>query len=236
MKAADVMTRQVVTVQPDTEVVEALRLMLSLRISGLPVVDADAALVGIVTEGDFLRRAELDTDTHYPRWLAFVLGQRVARDYIEAHGRRIEEIMTREVTTAHEDTPLADVVALMERARVKRVPVVAAGRVVGIVSRADLLRAVVSAVSRSMAESVTDDDIRRRIAAEVERQPWSPRDTVTVKVNNGVVDLRGLVFHEAGREALRVLVENVPGVKRVDDHLAMIEPMTGSFVGPPGVS
>ena len=234
MKAADVMTRTVASIVANASVVEALNLMLQNHVSGLPVVDADGNLVGMVTEGDFLRRAELDTERHHPRWLAFLLGEsHLAREYVDAHARKVEEIMTREVSTVAEDTPLTKVVELMEENHYRRVPVVKDGRPVGVVSRADLIRAILKAAAKSMSANLSDAAIRQLIAAEIERQPWSPRSTVDYSVTNGVVELKGLVFTEEGRQAMRVMVENLPGVKRVDDHLALIEPMTGSFVPPP---
>ena len=124
MKAKDVMTPDVLTVDPDASVLEAIRLMLQRRISGLPVVDASGALVGMVTEGDFLRRAELGTEHHAPRWFEFLAGPgRAANDYVRAKGRKVHDVMSAEIHSVSEDTPLNEIVDTMERRRIKRVPV-----------------------------------------------------------------------------------------------------------------
>ena len=143
MRAADVMARAVVTVHPGARIVDAIRLMLDQRISGLPVIDSAGELVGILTEGDLLRRAETGTERRRPAWIEFLRGPgQQADDYVHAHGRRVEDIMTRQVATVSEGTPLEEVVGLMERKRVRQVPVLSAERLAGIVSRADLLRAL----------------------------------------------------------------------------------------------
>jgi CBS domain-containing protein len=163
MKARDVMTRHVITIAPDASILEALRLMLQHRISGLPVVDKNGTVAGIVTEGDFLRRAETGTQRKRPRWVEFLLGPgMLAKDYVQAHARRIDEVMTTDVRTVPEDAELAEVVAVMEKHRVKRVPVMRGTALVGIVSRANLLHALAN-LSREVAPSPkTDDDPRRR--------------------------------------------------------------------------
>jgi CBS domain-containing protein len=231
MKASQVMTRDVATVRPDTPVVDALRLMLELRISGLPVIDATGAVVGIVTEADFLHRGELDTDPQHSRWMEFLLGPgRLASEYVASHTRRIEQIMIRKVVTVAPDAPLADVVRLMEKHAIKRVPVVEQGRLAGIVSRADLLRALLDALAPAPASATGDAAIQRRIAGEIARQPWGPTTMAHVVVERGVADMRGVLIDDREREALRVLVENEPGVRHVLDHLATLEAMTGSVV------
>jgi CBS domain-containing protein len=145
------MTGRVVTVAPDASVLEAIRLMLERHISGLPVIDASGALVGVITEGDFLRRVETGTERKRPRWLELVLGpRRLAEEYVHTHARRVEEVMTREPITVTEDTPLDDVVKIMERRRIKRLPVMRGSQLVGVVSRANLLHAL-AALGRSAA-------------------------------------------------------------------------------------
>lgn len=231
MIASDVMTRDVATITPDTPVLEALRLMLERRISGLPVVDNDGRLVGIITEGDFLHRAELDTERQRPRWLNFLLGPgRLADDYVGTHGRRTDEVMTRGVVAAAAGMPLADVVQLMEKHRIKRVPVTRDGYLIGIVSRADLLRAFVAALQPRAGVDTSDAAIQRRIEHEIQRQPWGPSTTVRVIVNGGVAEMHGVLIDDRERAALHVLVENEPGVTRVVDHLTTVEAMTGSVV------
>jgi CBS domain-containing protein len=228
------MTRRVVSVRPDSTIADAARLMMTAHISGLPVLTARGKLVGIVTEGDLLRRAESGTQRRRPRWLEFLLGPgRLADEYVRSHARRIEEVMTRKVVTATPATPLEEAVGLMERHRVKRLPVVDGGRVVGIVARANLLRALIRLAPETAAGPRSDRTIRERIAAEIDRQPWNPGGLANVVVRNGVVDLWGTIFDERERTALRVAAENVPGVKAVHDHLIWMEPVSGTTMMPP---
>jgi CBS domain-containing protein len=231
MKAKDIMTRRVISVSPDTTVVEAVRLMLQNRISGLPVVGADGMLVGMVTEGDFLRRAENGTERRRPRWLELVLGPgRAALDFTHSHGRKIEEVMSNDPVTITEDTGLDEIVSLMERHRVKRVPVLREGRVVGIVSRANLMRAIIPIARTAGSPAASDTQIRTRIIAEMESHSWAPRALVDLTVKDGVVDFCGVILDERDRAALKVLAENVPGVKSVHDHMSWVEPMSGVAV------
>jgi len=234
MKAADVMTRQVICVAPDSSIVEALRLMLQNRISGLPVVDRDGNLTGIVTEGDFLRRAETGTERKRGRWLEFLAGPgKLAHDYIESHGRRIDEIMSADVRTVTEDTPLDEIVALMEKYRIKRLPVMRDAQVVGIVSRANLLHALAGLVGEIAPAPKSDEIIRDRVLAELNRQSWAPKHLVDVVVRNGTVELWGTVFAPDQRDAARVAAETVPGVKAVKSHIVWVEPMSGmAFLDP----
>jgi len=228
MLVADVMAHRVISVRPDTWVAEAVRLMLQNDISGLPVIDADGVLVGIVTEGDFLRRTEIGTERRRPHWLEFVVGAgRLAEDYVHSHGRTVAEVMTRDVVTVTEETPLDDAVELMERRHVKRLPVVRGERVVGIVSRANLLHALARLASEAKPRTSDDAAIRDQLLAEVDKQPWAPRASINVVVRDGIVDLWGVVLDNRERQALVVAAENVPGVKQVRDHLAWLEPYTG---------
>jgi CBS domain-containing protein len=234
MKAADVMTRRVVSVSPETSVAEAVRLMLQDDISGLPVVDEHGRLAGIVTEGDFLRRAETDTERRRQRWLTFLLGPgRLAQEYVHTHGRKVAEVMTPDVVSVTEYTPLREIVRLMEGRRIKRVPVTRDGKLVGIVSRANLLRAMAS-VAGEVGTADTDDDseIRTRLLAELEKQPWVPQVSTNIVIRNGIVHLWGVIFDEEQRRALVVAAENVPGVKGVEDHLVWVEPTSGLVIGP----
>lgn len=225
MRAKDVMTRDVLTVGRDASIVDAARSMLQRRISGLPVVDAAGTLVGIVTEGDFLRRAETETQRQRPRWIEFFVSPgRLADDYAHASGRKIYEVMTSEVHVASEDTPLEDIVAQMERHRIKRLPVMAGKMLVGIVTRADLLRAVAETAHDDVALKPADQGIRERLLVELEKQPWVPL-AVNVGVKDGVVRLSGLISDERQRQALCVAAENVPGVKAIDDRLSLVDPV-----------
>jgi len=228
MRARDVMTSRVVTVAADATIMQAIRLMLTNRVSGLPVVDAKCEVVGIVTEGDFLRRGEIGTQRKRPRWLEFLVGpSQLANEYVHACGRRVDEIMSATPHTITEDTPLEEVVRTMERYRIKRLPVVREGRLVGIVSRANIMHALISlSLDRGTgAPASTDLAIREQILAECERQSWAPR--INVVVHDGIVELHGSITVDRERQALIVASENVGGVKAVHDHLVWVEPTSG---------
>ena len=234
MKAADVMTRRVVTIDVDAPIAQAARLMTEHRISGLPVLDAAGRLVGIVSEGDFLRRTETGTEVRRPRWVQFLLSPgRLADEFVRTHARRVGEVMTPDVATVTESTPADEIVRLMERRRVKRVPVLRDGRMVGIVSRADLVRALAGLMTEAPPATMDDTALRDRVLAELEKQSWAPRIGVNVMVRNGVVDLWGTITDERERQALCVACENVLGVKAVRDHLCWIEPMSAWLIEPP---
>jgi len=226
MKVADVMTHNVISVRENASITEAIQLMLENKISGLPVLDREGCLAGVVTEGDFLRRAETGTQKKRPRWIEFLLGLRwLAEDYARTHGRRVVEVMTSDPVSVSEDTPLEKVVHLMERRRIKRIPVVRGRHVVGIISRANLLHALASIQIPS--GNASDAAVRDKILADLERQPWAPQ-YLNIVVQNGVVDLFGAVRDEDQRSAVLVLVENVDGVKAVKDHLVWIEQTSGA--------
>ncbi len=241
MKVADVMTTRAITVRPETSVGDAARLMLQDGISGLPVVDAAGTVVGIVTEGDLLRRAETGTERRRPRWLEFLIGPgRLAEEYVRAHSRRVEEVMTTDVVTVSPDTVLEDVVALMERRRIKRLPVLEEGHLVGIVSRANLLHALARLAPTAPGPTPSDAEIRTRLLAEIDREPWGPRSSVNAIVQDGVVYFHGAITDERARKALCVLAENIPGVKQVRDHLVWVEPISATVIdmrgeGPPTI-
>jgi CBS domain-containing protein len=239
MNAADIMTRKVVSVDAETTVAEAARLMLQHRISGLPVIDQSSTVVGIVTEGDLLHRAELGTERRRRRWIELLIGPgRLAGDYVDAHARKVGEVMTEPVVSVAPQTELRDIVRLMEARHVKRVPVVENGRLVGIVSRANLVRALIRRLADEAAATAqggfSETKIRADVLEIIEQEPWGPRCSVTVAVENGVVDLRGAITDERERTALKVAAETVPGVKAVHDHLVWVEPTTGLALPAPG--
>lgn len=234
MLARDIMTTRVITIAADATIGEAIRLMLQNRISGLPVLDSAGNLVGLVTEGDFLRRPEAGTEKQRSRWMEFLLGPgRLAAEYTQTHGRKIREVMTEKVVSVDETTPVAEIVRLMETRRIKRVPVRRGGKLVGIVSRANLLHVLGRVVAEVKPVSKDDADIRTRVLAELAKQPWSPATGVNVIVRDGIVELKGAIFDERERAALRVCAENIPGVKAVRDHLVWIDPISGTAIDPP---
>ena len=234
MKASDLMTSLVVTVRADATIEYAAQLMLQYRISGLPVTDSDGAVLGIITESDLLRRAETGTENRHARWASLLIAPgRLAQEYVRAHGCKVAEVMTERVFIVTPETPLADLVALMETKHVKRVPVVDQRRLVGIVSRADVMAALVGLLSDKPAGAATDAEIRHQILAEIDRQPWGPRDGIDVVVTNGVVVLKGMIPDERERAALCVAAENVPGVKAVHDRLVWIDSVSGIVIPRP---
>jgi CBS domain-containing protein len=237
MLAQDVMTRAVLTVGPDATLVEAANRMLDAHVSGLPVVDAGGRLVGILSEGDLLRRAETGTARRHSGWAELFLGPgRLAGEYVHAHARTVHDLMTETPLTVTEDTKLSDVVDLMERRRIKRVPVVRGHALVGVVSRADVVRALLTKLSAvppaDEADAATDDaTIRDAVRRELALSKWVNAHNVSVYVNAGVVTLEGVLFNEAIRPALRVAAENTPGVKSVQDRMVWVEPVTGAALG-----
>ncbi len=226
MQVRDVMTRNVISVVIGETVLNAVNAMLQNRISGLPVIDAQGSLVGMVTEGDFLRRGEIGTQRRRPKWLEFLVGPgRLADEYVHASGRKVQEVMTSDPVTVSEDASLETVVELMERRHIKRLPVLHDGKMVGIVSRANLMLALAS-LARDKETLATDDAaIRDRVLAAFEKQRWAPQ--VNVMVKNGVADLWGTIMDERERRACLVTAENVAGVTEVHDHLVWVEPMSG---------
>jgi CBS domain-containing protein len=226
MQVRDVMTRNVISVKTDESIVSAAQLMLQNRISGLPVVDAVGKLVGIVTEGDFLRRGEIGTKRRRPKWLEFIIGPgRLAEEYVREAGRKVDDVMTPDPLTVTEDDSLEKVVTLMERHRIKRLPVVRNGQMVGIISRANLMHALASLARNAPAPAGDDAAIRDAAMAALARLGWALGVNVVVK--NGVAELWGTIMDEREREGSVVAVENIPGVKVVHDHLVWVEPMSG---------
>jgi len=234
MQAQDVMTRRVESLAPEATLLRALTLMLDLRVSGLPVIDDSGRLVGILTEGDLLRRAENDTERAPTRWKDFLFGPgRQAAEYVHSHSRQVADLMTREVVTVTQATPLADVVGLMEARHIKRVVVCDGDQVVGLISRADLLRALRARLEQAASPApLPDIEIYDRIMAEFAQQLWAPADSVKVDVDAGIVVLDGVIMDERDRAAMLVVARNIPGVKAVRDHLTWVEPTTGATLEP----
>ena len=230
MRAHQIMTRSVITTSPDTTILEAAKTMLQHHVSGLPVVDAASKLVGIVSEGDFIRRSEIGTQRKRGRWLKFLLGAGVAAtDYVHEHGRKVSEVMTTDPITVVEDATLEQIVTSMETNGVKRLPVVRGGKLVGIVSRANLLQAVASLVREIPDPTADDDHIRSRVIAAIEKNDWSPFG-LNVIVRDGIVHLSGVITDESSRQAAMVAAENVAGVSKVHDHLCWVDTMSGMYL------
>jgi CBS domain-containing protein len=219
VNAAEIMSKTVVAVTPETPLAQAVRLMIDARVSGVPVIDAEGRAVGMLTEGDLLRRAETGTEGPAPGWFAkLLMPGRLAGRHIQTHSHQVGEVMTLDVVTVEEGAPLEEVRLLMQRHRIKRLPVARDGKVVGVVSRADLARALAQSLFAA-TETPGDAAIAERIRAELRTQPWSRARGVAIAVENGVVLLDGCVFDPREREAIRVLAENVPGVQSVKNRL-----------------
>jgi CBS domain-containing protein len=222
MKVSQVMTKHVISIQPEATIVQAIKLMLNNRLSGLPVIDRRGRLVGIITEGDFLHRREISTELKRNVWLdAFLGAEQSAHDYVRAHGIKVAELMTRQPITVDEDTSLDRVVHLMERHRIKRLPVVRKGKVVGIISRANLMRALASIHRSTYKTSRNDQEIRKRIVAGIDKQNWAYGADIMVLVRDGIVDLCGTLSDPSQRAALKALVREKSGVRKLYDHLRL---------------
>jgi CBS domain-containing protein len=221
MKARDVMASPVITVQPGSSVREVAKLFVERHISGAPVVDDGGKIVGIVSEGDLLHRRETGTQRRRSWWLHLLARpDTLAADYVREHAPRIADVMSRDVVSVGPDTALRDIAQLLEARRIKRVPVVENGQLVGIVSRANLVQALASA-SNPEAVTASDSAIRDKLVEHLKHQPWARDALVNVTVADGVVGLWGVVRSDAEHRALRVAAEATPGVVKVDDHLAM---------------
>lgn len=230
MNAKDVMTTLVVTVSPETPVAEIARRLLQRRISAVPVVDAEGRPIGIVSEGDLMRRPEAAGARHPSWWLSLLAEpESQAREYVKAHGGFARDVMTRDLATVTEEAPLEDIATLLEKRGIKRVPVVRDGKVVGIVSRANLLQGV-AARQPPPQSSVGDRTLRERVTAAI-RASGARDEFVNPVVDNGIVHLWGLTRSEAEREAIQVATAGVGGVKDVKSELGILSPGLSASVG-----
>lgn len=221
MRAHQIMSRRVIAIRPEASIADAIRVMLGHHISGLPVTDAAGKLVGIICESDFLRRAELETEHTRNRLLTVLLGtDRVAREFVKEHGRKVEQVMTRDPATTREETPLEEIADLMERRNLNHVPVMRNDRVVGIITRSDFLSAVAGPLTGAPGYSENDNHIRRSVLAAMAGMPWQPVG-LNVSVRDGFVTLRGVVKGDNARRAAVVACENASGVRGVDDRLCL---------------
>jgi CBS domain-containing protein len=222
MLAREIMSREVITVGVDASIVDAVNIMLAHHVSCLPVVDSTGKLVGILSEGDFIRRAEIGTQRKRGRWLTILAGaDRVALDFARAHGRTVGQIMTLDPVTIAEDMPLEQIVAIMEARNLKRLPVLRGADIVGMVTRSDFLPVIARLASRPHISSGDDEQIRNAVLAEIACTPWRP-SALNVSVRDGTVTLKGTVRSNKARQAAIIAAENVPGVKTVADHLCEV--------------
>ena len=227
MNASDIMVSDVITVKSSGTVQEVAELLLRNRISALPVVDDAGKLVGMVSEGDLIHRGDAGTGHDRPWWLRLLMGRDVlAAEFVRENSRTVADVMTRGVISAVPDTPVADVAMTLERHRIKRVPIVHNGKVVGIVSRANLIQALAAARNDVLpAQRIDDAALREKIFSRLKSEPWAKPSLVNVTVSDGTVHLWGIVDTAAEKQALRVAVQVTPGVKAVNDNL-IVQPAT----------
>ncbi len=227
MQVKDVMTKSPVGVGSHATLWDAIKIMLARNVSGLPVIDETGGVVGVLSEGDLLRRVELGTTRHEGSWFRNLFHPGgLAEGYKLAHARTVGDVMTANPVTIEPSAPLEQAVSLMEERRVKRLPVVESGKLVGILSRADFLRALAPMLAPTYEEPATSDaEIERAIRDELHRQSWATNSAITVTAQNGHVTLTGTILSEAQRDAVRVLAENVNGVRSVADNLFWADPM-----------
>lgn len=230
MKAADVMVTNVITVGLDASVQDVALTLLSARISAVPVVGANGELLGIVSEGDLMHRAEAGTGRRRPWWLAIFTGKEaLAAEFVKEHSRKVTDVMTRDVVTAAPDTPLSAIANLLEKNAIKRVPIMKGDKIVGIVSRANLLQALASQGKQVAGAGPADDaKIREKVLTQLEAAPWTRPSLINVIVRDGTVELWGIVDSVSEKKAVRVAAEVTPGVRAVNDNL-VIRPAASGY-------
>jgi CBS domain-containing protein len=221
-RVRDLMSTDLTSVSPNTSVQEIADILVQKRISSVPVIDTAGRLVGIVSEDDLIRRAEIGTEPLRSWWRRLLTDvMAVAHEYVRSHGRRASDVMRKDPVTTTEDAPLSKVAAQMAREDVKQMPVVHSGRVVGMLSRSDIVRKLASASTMSAtSERLADDAIRERIIARISSLPWAMRvRAANATVKNGIATIYGWVGSDLERRALHVVTENTPGVVAVRDRL-----------------
>jgi CBS domain-containing protein len=227
MNAADVMVANVITVRSDTPVERIAETLLANRISAVPVLDADEKMVGIVSEGDLIHRVEAGTERHRAWWLELLTGtETLAHEFIKSHARKAADLMSHPVISVRPDTPLDELAALLDKHRIKRVPVVENGKLVGIVSRANLIQALIRRRPDSGTGKVDDTTLHDNILAQLRPHPWWS-DDVNIVVRDGKVELWGIVESDVQKDAIRVAIEGVPGVRSIANNLAVDDHLSG---------
>jgi CBS domain-containing protein len=229
MEAQEVMTRDVVTVGPDTTVGEIAAILVRHRISAVPVLSSEGQLIGIVSQTDLAHRSETGTEKRRKWWLEVFADPDVkAREYVKSHGFRAQDVMTRFVISVPQNASLAEVAEVLDTHGIRQVPVVARGKVVGMISRADLVRKLAETKATAAAASPDNSALQKAIWDEIKAQPWLKSAFVNLAVKDGVVDLWGAVDSNEQRRALRVLVEGVSGVREVEDHVSLLPRAVGA--------
>jgi len=232
MKAADVMVSNVITVPPEASVLDVAKILVTNRISAVPVLDEPGRLIGIVSEGDLMRRAELGTEHRRSWWLAMFSNkdkQALAVEFMKSHSQNVADVMTRDVITAAPDTPLREIAGLLEKNHIKRVPIMDEnGKVLGIVSRANLIQALATLREEDEEAGTDDATIRQKVMAQFQSEEWSKYSTLNATVQGGTVELWGFVGSEAEKEAARVTAELVPGVRAIENNV-IVRPVAAGF-------
>jgi CBS-domain-containing membrane protein len=230
MKARDIMTRDVVTVGPKASVQEVAALMAKHHISGIPVIAAGNRLLGIVSEGDLLERTEVGAEPRGKWWFeGFRNAQDLADRYVKAHGAIVADVMTRQVATVHPDADLGEVANVLRVHRFKRVPVMQDGKLLGIVTRSDIVEAVSGAMGPVAAKTRTDGDLQRAILERMRGESWLDTSYVNLSVAKGKASVSGLIGSAQERRALCSLVEEVAGPGNVIDQLEVGLPLVTEF-------
>jgi len=229
MKASDIMTSKIVTIGPTASVRDVAELLLSSHISAVPVVDETGRLLGIVSEGDLMRRVETATERRRSWWLElFSSNEVLAAEFVKMHARKVIDVMTPNVITADPETPISEIVSTLEKNRIKRVPIMRDEKVVGIVSRANLLQAFASVLQEAGAQGKADDaTIRAQVEVQLNKNAWTKPWQLNVIIHDGVVELWGVVHSQIEKTAARVSAEEVPGVRSVNDNLVVWSDVSG---------
>jgi CBS domain-containing protein len=230
MNAADEMVRQVITIRPDSTIRDAAALLVAKHISAVPVTDVEGNLLGIISEGDLLRRSETDTERRRSWWLTWLVSnETLTTEFVKSHSRRVSDVMTRKVIVARPDTPLHELATLLEHHRIKRVPIVQGDKIVGLVSRANLVQALAS--MRNDSPTIPNDvALRDAVMAKLESEPWATTALINVTAHLGVIDVWGIVETKAQRDAIRVAVEVTPGVRTVNDNITIQPQLLTGYV------
>jgi CBS-domain-containing membrane protein len=229
MKAADIMVSNVITVTPEQSVQDVAEILIERRISGVPVLDAAGDLVGIVSEGDLMRRGDAGTEHRRSWWLKLLMGREgLAGEYIKEHATKVKDVMTRSVITAAPETSISEIAELLERNRIKRVPIVKDRKIIGIVSRANLLQALAGMRHQITVEKpTTDTALRDSVLRRLKAEPWTRSSLINITVHDGTVDLWGVVDSATEKKALCLAAEVTPGVRAVNDHV-IVQPVATS--------
>tara|TARA_R110002074_G_scaffold60375_7_gene146413 strand:- start:2638 stop:3348 length:711 start_codon:yes stop_codon:yes gene_type:complete len=223
MQAQDIMTKNVISAAADTTVEQITGLMMKNHISAVPILDSAGAIIGLISEGDLMRRVEGSGSTNKSWWLSLFAGSdNTAQDFIAMRGRRAKDIMTRKVEVVAPDTPVWEIARLLEEKRIKRVPVVDNGKIVGIVSRGNLMQALATAPTVTLDRSTSDRKKREIVLAALAQVPGLNPVHLNVVVEGGRVDVWGIAGSNAEEDAARVALDNIDGLGEVSVNLGRI--------------